>query len=136
MLIVNVHRRCFSVDFWLKMKVGLTFIDVVSKLTKQRWNNVDRIMSTQRRWTNLVSTLKFGWNWKLTQRMFIDVASTLTKESWRSIERITSVFQCWYLVENESWVNICSLELLRRWKNSIETNLSIYWCSYCWTDAH
>ena len=33
------------------------FIDVVSTLTKQRWNNNDRITSIQRRWPSVVLTL-------------------------------------------------------------------------------
>ena len=49
-LIVNVHQHCFDADIWLKMKGESTsFIDVVSTLAKQRWNNVDRITSIQRR---------------------------------------------------------------------------------------
>ena len=37
-----------------------TFIDVVLTLTKQCWNNVDRITSIQRRWLNVVSALILG----------------------------------------------------------------------------
>ena len=73
-----------------------TFIDVVSTVTKQRWNNVDRITSIQRRWINVVSTLKYGWKWKLSRRMFIDVVSTLTKQRWNNIDRVTLI-QCWRL---------------------------------------
>ena len=50
-----------------------TFIDVVSTLAKQRWNNVDRITSIQRRWTKVVSKLIFRSKWKLSRRMFVDV---------------------------------------------------------------
>ena len=45
-----------------------TFFDVVSTLRKQRWNNVDKITSIQRRLPN-VSTLIFGWKWKLNRRI-------------------------------------------------------------------
>ena len=68
-----------------------TFIDVVSKLAKQRWYNVDRIKSIQRWWTNVVSTLKFDWKWKLSRRMFIDIVSRLTKQHWNNIDSITSI---------------------------------------------
>ena len=108
-----------------------TFIDVVSTVTKQRWNNVDRITSIQRRWINVVSTLKYGWKWKLSRRMFIDVVSTLTKQCWNNIDRVTliqcwrpivvstlielrrfnadesTLFQRWNMVENESWADVC-----------------------------
>ena len=56
------------------------FIDVNSTLTKQHWNNVDRITSIQSRWTNVASTLKFGRKWKLSRRMFID-KTTLKQRS-------------------------------------------------------
>ena len=56
------------------------FIDIVSTLTKQRWNNIDRIASIQRRWPNVLSTLVVSWKWNLSQRMFIGVASTLRKQ--------------------------------------------------------
>ena len=80
-----------------------TFIDVVSTLTKQRWNNVDRIMSIQRRWTNIVSPLKFSWKWKLSRRMFTDVVSTLTNNVETGLTELHSfsfddpmLFQRWY----------------------------------------
>ena len=54
-LIVNVHRRCFNVDIWLKWKLSRRmFADIVSTLTKQRWNNVNRSISIQRWWFNVV----------------------------------------------------------------------------------
>ena len=131
MLIINVHRRCFTLIFGWKWKLSRrTFIDVVSTLTKQRWNNVDRITSIQRRWTNVVSTLKFGWKWKLSQCMFIDVVSILTKQRWSNVDRVTLI-QCW-------WPNVCfnvgirlkreveSTHVHRCWENSIETTLSIF----------
>ena len=54
------------------------FIDVVSTLTKQCWNNIDT--SVQRWWPNVVSTLIVSWKWSLSQRIFICVASTLRKQ--------------------------------------------------------
>ena len=88
-----------------------TFFDVVSTLAKQRWKSVERIASIQCQWTNVVSTLKFGWAWKLSRRMFIDVVSMLTKQRWNNIERITSI-QC-------RWPNVASTLIVSwRWKLS------------------
>ena len=93
MLIVNVHQRCFNVDFGWKWKLSRhKFIDVVLTLTKKRWNNVDRITSIQRPWLNVVSTLILGWKGKLSQRMFIGVEKTALKQLcqyllyWGSLE--------------------------------------------------
>ena len=69
-----------------------TFIDVVSTLTKQRWNNVDRVTLIQCWWPNVVSTLILGWKGKLSQRMFIGVEKTALKQLcqyllyWGSLE--------------------------------------------------
>ena len=116
-LIVNVHQRCFNVDIWLKMKVEPMYIYWrCSRLTKQRWNNVDRIASIQRRWTNVVSTLKFGWKWKLSRRMFIDIVSTLTKQRWNNVDRITLI-QCW-------WPNVVST-LILGWKEKLSHRIFI-----------
>ena len=57
-----------------------TFIDVVSTLTKQHWNNYDRITSTQRRWPNVVSTLTVSWKWNFSHCMYISDASTSRKQ--------------------------------------------------------
>ena len=94
-----------------------TFIEVVSTLAKQRWNNLDRITLIQRRWTNVVATLKFGWKWKLSLRMFVR----------DNVERIRQfnvndpmLFQCWYLIEKKSRVNIYSLVLRKQqWNNFV-----------------
>ena len=64
------HWYLVENQIWAKVHLSTLF---------QRWNNVDRITSIQRRWTNVVSTLKFGWKWKLSRRMFIGIASTLSK---------------------------------------------------------
>ena len=55
------------------------FIDVVLTLTKQRWNNINRTTSIQRRCPNVVSTLIVCWKWNLSQLKFIGVASTFRK---------------------------------------------------------
>ena len=120
-----------------------TFIDVVSTLAKQRWSNVYRITLIQRRWTNIVvSTLKFGWNWKLSRRMFNWKLSRrmLTKQRWNNIERITSI-QCRLpvvstLIFGWKWKlnQLCWSTLPRRCKNSIETTLPIV--ALICTDVH
>ena len=49
-LIVNVHRRCFNVDIWLKMKVEPTYVyrrcfNVDKTTLKQRWiTSIQRLM--------------------------------------------------------------------------------------------
>ena len=123
-LLVNVHQGCFNVDIWLKLKVG-TFIDVVSTLAKQLWIDVDRITLIQRQWTNVVSTSKFGWKWKLSR----------TKRRWNNVERITSI-QC-------LWPNVVSM-LIFGWKGKLSQHMFIgvektalqqlsqyllYWCT-------
>ena len=65
----------------------------LSTLFQRSQNNVERITSIQRRWTNVVSTLKFCWKWKLSRHMFIDVVSTLTKQRWNNID--TSIHRRW-----------------------------------------
>ena len=64
------HWYLVENESWAKVHLSTLF---------QRWNNVDRITLIQRRWTNVVSTLKFGWKWKLSRPMFIGIASTLSK---------------------------------------------------------
>ena len=93
-----------------------TFIDVVSTLAKQRWNNVDRITSIQRRWTNVVSTLRFDWKWKLSWRIFIDVVSTLTKQRWNNMDRIMSI--------QRRWPNVAS-KLSVSWKWNLSQRMFI-----------
>ena len=84
-LITSIQRRwtnaISTLKFGWKWKLSRRmFIDVVSTLTKQRWNNIDRITSIQSRWPNVVSTLIVSWKWNLSQRMFIGVASALRKQ--------------------------------------------------------
>ena len=83
-----------------------TFIEVVSTLAKQRWNNLDRITLIQRRWTNVVATLKFGWKWKLSLRMFVR----------DNVERITSI-QC-------QWPSVVSM-LIFDWKEKSSQHIFI-----------
>ena len=65
-------------------------INVESTL-KQRWSSTS---------INVVSTLIFGWKWKLSRRTFIDVVSTLAKQRWNNVDRITPI-QC-------RWTNVVS----------------------------
>ena len=89
---INVEstlKKCWSSTFinvastlifgWKWKLSRRTFIDVVLTSTKQRWNNVDRITSIQRRWLNVVSALILGWKGKLSQRMFIGVEEKALK---------------------------------------------------------
>ena len=119
---------------WKGKLSGRSFIDVVSRLAKQRWNNVDRITSMQRLWTKVVSTLKFGWEWKLNRLCLSTLfqhwqnnAETTMKEL-RRLNIDSMLFQRWYLVEKESWVNVC-LSVLRKqhWSNFV---------NICCTDVH
>ena len=114
-MIVNIHQRWNNVGWKWKLS-RRTFVDVVSTLTKQCWNNVDRIASNQRRWTNVISPLKFGWKWKLSQHMFTDVVSMLTKQLWNSVDRVTLI-QCW-------WPNVVSAWLLG-WKGKSSQRMFI-----------
>ena len=89
---INVEstlKKCWSSTFinvastlifgWKWKLSRRTFIDVVLTSAKQRWNNVDRITSIQRRWLNVVSALILGWKGKLSQRMFIGVEEKALK---------------------------------------------------------
>ena len=116
----NIPANTSTLIFGWKWKLSRrTFIDVVSTLAKQRWSNIDRITLIQRRWTNVASTLIFGWKWKLSWSIFINVETTLKELSWFNVAD-PILFQCWYLVEKESWVNICSSALRKQhWKNFV-----------------
>ena len=48
--------------------------------------------------------------------------STLNQH-WNNVDRQRSstLFQGWYLVENESWVDVHFSTLFRRWENNVET---------------
>ena len=110
------QHKAQIVNNYLKEMSQQTHQHWINVGTKQRWNNVDRITSIQRRWTNIVSTLKFGWKWKLSQRMFIDVVSTLTKQRWNNVDRVTLI-QCW-------WPNVVST-LILGWKGKLSQRMFI-----------
>ena len=107
-----------SIIQWPAMVHPSKHIHVESTL-KHRWSST---------FTNVASTLIFGWKWKLSRRMFIDFVSTLTKQHWNNIERIMSIQFRWPSVVSTlifGWKCKFSLALLRRWENSTETTLSI-----------
>ena len=67
----------------------------------------------------VVSTLIFGWNWKLGRRTFIDVVSTLAKQLWIDVDRITLIQRQWTNVVSTSkfgWKWKLS-RTKRRWNN-------------------
>ena len=104
----TLNQRCFSVDIWLK----ISWAHIRSSTLFQRWqDNVDRITLIQRRWTNVVSTLKFGSKWNLSRRMFIDVVSTL-KQHWQNY------------VDQRWWPNVVST-LIVSWKRNLSQRMFI-----------
>ena len=50
--------------------------------------------------------------------------STLN-QPWNNVDRqhSSTLFQRWYLVENESWADVCLSTLFQRWQNNVETTL-------------
>ena len=107
-----------SIIQWPAMVHPSKHIHVESTL-KHRWSST---------FTNVASTLIFGWKWKLSRRMFIDFVSTLTKQHWNNIERIMSIQFRWpsvVLTLIFGWKCKFSSALLRRRENSTETTLSI-----------
>ena len=131
-LIANVHKCCFNVDIWLKVKLSRRiFMDVVSTLAKQCWNKVDRITLIQRWWTNVISTLKLTPTYVYRRWVFQswqNNAGTTLKEFRRFNVDDSMLFQRRYLVEKENWVNVCSSALKKQhWNNFVNI--------YC-TDVH
>ena len=134
-LIVNIHQRCFNDDIWKqrwkrwKWKFNQsTFTNVVSTLTKQLWNNVDRITSIQRWWTNVVSLLKFGWKWKLcwrnVYRRRFNTDKTTLKQRWKNCVDSMLMTQCCFNVDIWLKGKVESTYVHRRWENSIKKTLS------------
>ena len=86
----STELRWFNIDEpilfqrWNLVEIE-SWADVCSSTLFQRWeNNIERITSIQCWGPNVVSTLIFGWEWKLNQHMFIGVASTLRKQHWNN----------------------------------------------------
>ena len=89
-------------------------------LRKKPSKHINVESTLKRRWfptfINVVSTLIFGWKWKLSRRMLIDVASTLTKQSWNNVDRVTLI-QCW-------WPKVVST-LVLSWKGKFSQRMFI-----------
>ena len=98
-------------------------IDDSGQQTHQRWINVEKTF------IKVVSTLIFGWKWKLSQRTFIDVVSTLTK-CWNDVDRIMSIQRRWtnvVLMFKFGW----KWKLSRRMFNDVVSTLTNQrWYSY------
>ena len=102
-LIVNVHQRFSTLISGWKWKLSRrTFIHVFSTLTKQRWNNVDRITSIQRRWTKVFQrwNLIENQSWadvclSTFQRCQNNVETTLTELQWFNADN-SVLFHYWY----------------------------------------
>ena len=109
---------------------------VLTQQTHQRWNNVDRQLSStlfqrwylveNESWADIQLSTVF-------QRWQNNVETMSIKLRWFNVDE-PMLFQRWYLVENGSWINVCLSALLRLWENSIETTLSI--AALICTDVH
>ena len=105
------HQRSSTLFQRWHLVENESWADVRLSTLFQRWqNNVDRITSIQRRWTNVVSTLKFGWKWKFSRHMFMDVVSTLR------LNFVSTLILGWKgsLLRKQHWnnfVNICGTEV-------------------------
>ena len=123
-----VHRR------WVDVILSTLF----QHFFLPNWNNVDRITSTQRRWTNVVSTLKFGFE----NGRWADVCSSTLFQRWNNVERIVSTLFCqrWNNVDKCTSAQLSFSTKYQRWNNVCWT-LAIYvistliqrWC-VCWVE--
>ena len=77
---------------------------IVESALKQHWSPT---------FINVVSTLIFGWKWKLSRRIFIDVVSTLAKQCWNKVDRITLIQRWWTNVI--STLKLTPTYVYRRW---------------------
>ena len=114
-LIANVHRRCFNVYIWLKMKVEPTYLYWrcfnISKTTlKQRWlNHVDSTSMNQSCF-NVEIWLKMKVEPTYIYRCCFKVDKTTLKKRFTSI-------QCW-------WPNVVST-LIFCWKGKLSQRMFI-----------
>ena len=118
-LIVNVHQRCFSVDIWLKMKVDSTYIyqrcfNVGKTTLKQHWLNYVYSTSVNQRCFNVEFWLKMKFEATYVYQRCFNFDKTTLKKLRRFNVDDPMLFRCWYLVEKESWVNICSSALRKQ----------------------
>ena len=111
-LIVNVHRRCFNVDIWLKMKVEPTYIF-------RRCFNVEETPWIKLRRFNVDYQTLFQ-RWCLVENeSWVDVCLSTLFQRWQNNVETTLIelrrfnvddsmlFKRRYLVKNESWTNAC-----------------------------
>ena len=89
---VNTSTLIFGWKWKLSRR---TFIDNVSTLTKQHWNNIDRVTLIPCWWPSVVLTLILGWKGKSSQLMFIDVEKT-------ALEQICQYLLYWGSLESGS----------------------------------
>ena len=95
--LMSMNQCCFSVEIWLKFKLEPTYVYWrCFNVSRQGWNNIERITSIQCRWPNVVSALIFGWKWKLNRRMFIGIASMLRRQPLKQLCQLLhwSVLMC------------------------------------------
>ena len=131
----NVDRQHSSILrwYWLKMKVEPTSIyrscfNVGKTTLKQHLKNYVDSKSMNHCCFNVKIWLKLKVEPTYVYQRCFNVDKTTLKQHWRSYVYSMSMTQCfqrWYLVENESWINIYSLPLLWLWGNSIEKSLSM-----------
>ena len=111
-------------------RVPRKHINVKSRL-KQRWPST---------FINAVSTLIFGWKWKLSRRIFIDVVSTLTKQRWNNVYRIISIQRRWtnvistlkfgwkWKLSQRIFIDVVSTLTKQSWKNYVDSMLITQCC--------
>ena len=102
---VKTQKRSFS---FYDLGKGIGFTHATLQLSKVMQRYITQ--KTHQRWTNVETTLI---------KTFVNVVSTL-KELRQFDVNDPMLFQCWYLIEKKSWVNIYS-SLLRKqhWKNFV-----------------
>ena len=97
----KIAMKCLVIA-WTFLQLNSKNIPANTSTLKQRWSST---------FINVVSTLIFGWKWKLSRRTFIDVVSTLAKQRWNIVDRITSI--------QRRWTNVVStLKFGWKWKLS------------------
>ena len=92
----STELRWFNVDEQMLFQLwnlveNKSWADVWLSMLFQRWqcwNKIERITPIQCWWSNIASTLMFGWKGKFSQRMLIDVASMLRKQHWNNFVNI------------------------------------------------
>ena len=126
----------------------LLFSDTCNKWDPGKHINVESTL--KERWSstfiNVVSTLIFGWKWKLSWRTFIDVVSVLTKQRWNNVDKITSNQRRWTTVvstlkfgwqwklSRRMFIDVALTLTKNRWNNVYRVTLIQYWWpNVAWT---